>query len=586
MLTEATSPALSCDDIFPTPKNDPFYATKPYSALDATEKEIRLLRILPADRSGDIKCTLLPGRSLVQTKGRYSALSYCAGDPKITSPILVNGVRFNAFANLRHALGEVRNFWDRKYKDEPRDLLLWTDQVCIDQKNSQERSHQVGFMRDVYEQAEQVLVCLSTSTTSYNSRKGMDWLLELAAAVPPLDSDLPPYQERPQHTYKANNDHVSRDGGQARLDRSHFARLQKYMWNRLSTEKFTSGWLAFYDVIGSPWWSRAWIFQEFLVARELHLLCRRRFVAWKTILPILRSLLPMHRFLDAYLYELNDDFVLNSIAHRNTDRIRDRIDACGYKLLMNTVNFMVDSRDDWTGQMKIRDLLTHARFCNTTDLRDKVFAFIGLGDPEYGIVPNYSSSLNQILMETTRKIIDHEDSLDILTYAVLPQERQRLSLPSWVVDWTRKELGVHRNNDYGSVNFQKMNGLPKERPEASFVSSPSASRIADSLALAVWGVFLGTLTTDISDPSTPQQHELSRTFVTEEDVPYLCSSATRHRDEVWFVQGLRSLLVLRSKRDNYVMVSAALAVPLQGLTVDFVREGERQQGGRKRILII
>jgi hypothetical protein len=124
MSAEAAGLPQPCDEVFPTPKNDTFYATNPYSALDANRKEIWLLKILPDDGTGQVKCVLLLGRPLVEVQGMYSALSYCAGDPRITDTIIVNDVKFNAFANLRHALGEVREFWNKNFRHQQKDLLL------------------------------------------------------------------------------------------------------------------------------------------------------------------------------------------------------------------------------------------------------------------------------------------------------------------------------------------------------------------------------------------------------------------------------------------------------------------------------
>jgi hypothetical protein len=56
---------------------------------------------------------------------KYSALSYCAGDPKKIKETLINGTGFNIFANLGEALDEVRYFW--KEHGGGKELLLWVD---------------------------------------------------------------------------------------------------------------------------------------------------------------------------------------------------------------------------------------------------------------------------------------------------------------------------------------------------------------------------------------------------------------------------------------------------------------------------
>ena len=91
----------------------------------------------------------------------FSAISYYAGDPRSTAEIIVNGFAFNAFKNLDSAIRDLASNWERDYP--ARELILWTDQICIDQSNAPERSHQVGFMREIYQQAEHVFVHLSVS---------------------------------------------------------------------------------------------------------------------------------------------------------------------------------------------------------------------------------------------------------------------------------------------------------------------------------------------------------------------------------------------------------------------------------------
>jgi hypothetical protein len=97
-------------DIFCTPENGVFLATKPYTELDTSQRKIRLVKLLPISRNGFIECELLPKTSLAEAQGNYSALSYGAGDARETNTIRLNGVECNVFANLRHALVQARLF--------------------------------------------------------------------------------------------------------------------------------------------------------------------------------------------------------------------------------------------------------------------------------------------------------------------------------------------------------------------------------------------------------------------------------------------------------------------------------------------
>jgi hypothetical protein len=76
-----------------------------------------------------IACELLDKVPLSRVNGRYHALSYCAGSPENVSKVLINGIIFNAFANLEHAISCALNFWNSTSSDK--ELLLWADQIWL-----------------------------------------------------------------------------------------------------------------------------------------------------------------------------------------------------------------------------------------------------------------------------------------------------------------------------------------------------------------------------------------------------------------------------------------------------------------------
>jgi hypothetical protein len=125
-----------------------------YLPLLSGPDSIRLLRLRPAeDETAPIECDLL-NYSLGETPGssvQYDALSYVWGDPTKTRPILVNGFHFEITENLHAALCSLR------YRSIE---LLWIDAVCINQRDQQERGHQVRSMAKIYGRAHRVIVWL------------------------------------------------------------------------------------------------------------------------------------------------------------------------------------------------------------------------------------------------------------------------------------------------------------------------------------------------------------------------------------------------------------------------------------------
>ncbi|OCL06524.1 hypothetical protein AOQ84DRAFT_378525 [Glonium stellatum] len=72
---------------------------------------------------------------------------------------------------------------------------------------------------------------------------------------------------------------------------------------------------------------------------------------------------------------------------------------------------------------------------NAIDLRDKVFALVGLAPEEDCLVlaPGYSKSMAQVYMETIKYIITKPGRLDILSFNTNSENEQ---IPSWVPDWS------------------------------------------------------------------------------------------------------------------------------------------------------
>ena len=94
---------------FYSPKNDAFYENYEYLPLDSTQKEVRLLELVPAETADEnIECALVENDSLADAHDRYLAISYFAGDPTNTVNISVNGLPFNVFANLATAVKRLR----------------------------------------------------------------------------------------------------------------------------------------------------------------------------------------------------------------------------------------------------------------------------------------------------------------------------------------------------------------------------------------------------------------------------------------------------------------------------------------------
>lgn len=562
----AQSDRLASHDIFGTPENEIFLSTKPYADLDPNQQEIRLLKIFPGKGNSLVRCTLLPQTRLVDVRGRYTALSYCAGDSKRTGTILVNGTRCNVFANLMHAMMEARYFWRQTRRH--RSFLLWVDQICINQKDIRERSHQVGFMRDIYEQAKQVLVCLSTSE---GPSTGMEWLALLAGKVPArrFDADEGPLPWAKRWEPKARYYHRNR--------------LSQYIQRHMYDRGFSDGWTAFCDVIESPWWERAWVFQEFVVAPKVHILYRRRFICWEKLWPILRSLLHFQRSLllgshDMAKYLPESCIDSEAFLSEHVSHVFARLGSGRVRSTLELVNFMGQARLGRDHRLDLKDLLMNSRYCHTSDPRDKVYAFIGLSDPGYDIRPDYSHSIIEVLIETTQKIMLFENSLDVLAHAAASNTSECSALPSWVVDWTREERRQRwQRHDQAFQEFPRCENLSENYSQMS--SSPSFRTISRDgharLCLDVKGTFIDSI----------KKGESLLLFQTTNHYVVECSDEAQPQDEIWLLDGARFLVVLRPEEEGHRLISTASWLNRWPLEI-IVKIAQSGQGGLQRVSII
>jgi len=148
---------------FDSDTSDHLYTKVPLKALIKEQHSIRLLRLEPGIWSQRISFTLHE-RSL-DNPPDYTALSYAWISTNTDSPgrnqenprptfeeVQCNGATIEIGINLWAALRRLRDTKDAN--------ILWVDAVCINQKDHQERNHQVGLMRKIYEKAKSVFIWL------------------------------------------------------------------------------------------------------------------------------------------------------------------------------------------------------------------------------------------------------------------------------------------------------------------------------------------------------------------------------------------------------------------------------------------
>ncbi|RAH62841.1 HET-domain-containing protein [Aspergillus piperis CBS 112811] len=117
----------------------------------------RMIRLLPnKDKAAQIECEIFNYEFILDTSGGdshiYEALSYVWGSGTSSRTIILNGCRFPVTENLYVALSYLRN--------RQLERIVWVDAICINQSNRDEKAQQIPLMREIYAQAQHVIVWL------------------------------------------------------------------------------------------------------------------------------------------------------------------------------------------------------------------------------------------------------------------------------------------------------------------------------------------------------------------------------------------------------------------------------------------
>ena len=107
----------------------------------------------PGARCDPIQCSLTIHS--IDDVLTYSAISYEWGSLEAYRDTEVDGHLLQIMLNLHEFLLKLR--------DTHTTQILWADAVCINQRNEDERSHQLTSMARVYSDAEQVMAWLGAA---------------------------------------------------------------------------------------------------------------------------------------------------------------------------------------------------------------------------------------------------------------------------------------------------------------------------------------------------------------------------------------------------------------------------------------
>ena len=372
-----------------------------YRRLDTMKDELRLLTVWPnEDFSAPLECALRTTTILEDLS--YGALSYYWGSANDLELVIVHGsdegrptpsFEVPVTVNLTSALRHLR----MKATTSGEPLVMWTDALCINQRDTHERSAQVNVMAEIFQFSRKICVWLGVNDNSSTAGKGLKRLAELYDYLELIDYDQD----------------------------SSVKWITKYLVEQdLNASELLGSIMELMDL---PYWYRGWIFQE--------ICCHN--------VPIIIALADQ-------AYEFGKVRMLANVLHvlANFASVRDIhsqsmvgiSDAIGVPF--KTLSTMYEARmgSHWlshpkllTKADKLLDQVLNVKMWHTTDARDSFYVLRGFHPAFAGFSANYKSSVELLFTSAACRLLDCTRTW---SHWYWYRPSQSPFLPSWVIDFT------------------------------------------------------------------------------------------------------------------------------------------------------
>lgn len=365
-----------------------------YGRLDPEKREIRLLEVSPGRPGNKIVARLFTAS--LDDCPSFEALSYTWGPPHPSYDISINGFKtFPVGRNLRKALDDLRQ------PDTAR--ILWTDAICINQKDTAEKQHQVRLMRVIYASAQTVCAWLD-----YNAQ--------------PLDvsfDDLP------------------------------------YLGDSITLDSYADQtyWYPVADIFRNPYWNRLWIQQELILAKEVKVHCRRDVFDGAQLLRFQQEVNDLHsRVRDGFGKRSRLAAYVNeyAVGKKGREIMSGGILRARENMLRGRRFYLQHAKLETPSKMTkgrlascLLQLFLESASLNMTDPRDRVYGVLGLvaDVDESEVRVAYGDPVVKVYSQVFSLYLETHKSLDYLCFTdKYPAPGEPTGLPSWMppstVNWS------------------------------------------------------------------------------------------------------------------------------------------------------
>ncbi|CAI6336228.1 unnamed protein product [Periconia digitata] len=404
-----------------------------YRPLDQTQKEIRLLEIKSASRlDKPLRGTLFHARL---PEASYTALSYVWGQPihdksAIAIKYAKPGARLFSTSGSEtydHEIGSSLSRSLRHLRQKYGKFVIWTDALCINQTDNEEKSWHIPLMSDIYSKAKEVHAWLGPRyDDNDNLIRNVHTAFELTNTVWSLadkvnkSHSLLPEQDWLEACFKLASADEQSDNPQD-SDGQWLGFSNRLRSVALSSRQVVDNLASVMDLAANDYFARMWILQETGRANRLTFHYGLRQAPHRRVLltlAVARSLGKSSQDLPVIetLQSLDARF-LNCLLARTT---------CGQSL-----SFQHVMRGAY---------FTAPPLPRATNMRDLIYARLGLAKDPIGITVNYDLSVAEVFADASRFLL-LEGSLELLiTFKPYARHRGEVytedKMPSWANDWS------------------------------------------------------------------------------------------------------------------------------------------------------
>jgi len=384
-------------------------SSKIYKPLNSIRGDIRLIKLQGAELSSSaIRCSLI--QTPLSTAPEYRALSYVWGKSDSESAITVDDEQFQVTPNLLSALRHLRD------KNE---YVLWVDAICINQESIPEKNNQVPRMSEIYQTALETFVWLGESDETVPV--AFNLFSFLAAKFQGLDLDEAALAEC-----------VSKEP----------TLLDKRLWEYVK-QLFTR-----------EYWGRAWIYQEFVVANKLQLVCGNHQLDSNVLnLAVLAMAVCFSATGEEFLTKETGDMISKAlgsigpmIEHRQHRVSRRNFETMAHKLEPHQKELGRQIEINLgLSRIDLVTLVLQNRWRECTEPRDSIYAYIGAAEDKLNMPVDYSKPVQEIFHDLFAIHAKVSGDLTLLSMSGLSTfgEEKHLIRPSWSPDLADKSKIHH-----------------------------------------------------------------------------------------------------------------------------------------------